>query len=267
MKVNHVKLWTDGRIAYFSSRADNAFWDTLWASQISTDYFKKYDQGDLGDYASIFEKYLKKSDRIIEAGCGTGRFVVALRARGYENIQGIDWGQPTINKVKALYPDLPIEFGDATKIDVVDSFFDAYISLGVVEHRQAGPEPFLIEAHRVMKPGGIALISVPYVNPLRELKRKLGFYSKQNLDGCEFYQYAFEKREFENLLNEAGFLVFMAQGVSGMYGIKEELPFLAAFFNHFPGGWRIEKFLSKWSVLDRFGHMILFVCEKREINH
>lgn len=263
MKINHTKIWEAGRIAYYSNRADNSYWDDIWAFQISAEYYAKYEQGDLGEYAPFFEKYLNEQDRIIEAGCGTGRFVVALLARGYVNVQGIDWGRPTIEKVKTLYPDLPIEVGNAMDVSSNNEFYDAYISLGVVEHRRAGPEPFLKEANRILKPGGIALISVPYVNPLRSLKRKLGHYRKLNLKGFEFYQYAFEKRAFENLLIEAGFNLILAKGISGMYGIKEELPLIAAFFNHFPGAWRIEKILRNWSILNSFGHMIIFVCEKK----
>ena len=262
-----IKIWEKGKIAWYASKADQAYWDSLWASQISTDYFARYRQGELDEYAPFFEKHLKKSDRIIEAGCGTGRFVVALKARAYDNVQGIDWGKPTIEKVKALFPDLPVEVGDATKIEVDDGYYDAYISLGVVEHRRAGPEPFLYEAYRVLKPGGVMIISVPYVNPLRNLKKTLGSYRDRNIPGLDFYQFAYGKEEFTHLLNTAGFEVIIAQGISGLYGIKEEIPLLATLFNHLPGGWRIEQSLRKWAYLNKFGHMLIFVCEKQGINN
>ena len=89
--------------------------------------------------------------------------MIALRARGFKHIEGIDWGERTIGIVKKVYPDLPVKVGDATRVDVPDDHFNAYLSLGVVEHRQEGPEPYLAEAFRVLKPGGYAFISVPFV--------------------------------------------------------------------------------------------------------
>jgi len=41
--------------------------------------------------------------------------------------------------------------------------FAAYISLGVVEHDPAGPDAILREAWRLLEPGGVLLLSVPYI--------------------------------------------------------------------------------------------------------
>ena len=257
-----IKIAVNDRITYFANNADQEYWNALWASQISPDFYAKYEGGMLDEYFPYFEQHLSKNDRILEAGCGTGRYVVALLSRGYANIQGIDWGKSTIDKVKTIFPDLPIEVGDATDVDVENNFYDAYISLGVVEHREAGPEPFLNEAFRILKPGGVALISVPYVNPIRNLKRNLGFYRNQVVTGFSFYQYAFQISEFASFLSAAGFHVLSTHGISGVYGLKDEFPFLRFFINNLPGGWRMEKYLNKFQFLNKFGHMILFVCNK-----
>ena len=262
MKPNRLKLWKDGRIIYYSKEADAGFWDNLWEGQISWEYYKEYESGILGEYYPFFEKYLSREDHILEAGCGTGRYVVALKARGYKFVNGIDWGKQTIDKVKSIFPDLPVAVGDATKVNVGNDYYDGYISLGVVEHREAGPEPFLIEAYRIIKPGGYAFFSVPYVNPLRNMKRILGYYGPRDLTGLTFYQYAFNKLDFRNFLEEAGFHLVKIHGVSGIYGLKEELPLLAWLLNNTPGAWRIEAFLKKIKWFDCFGHMILFICKK-----
>jgi len=47
-----------------------------------------------------------------------------------------------VEKAKEFDPDLPIVVGDVQNLDYPDSSFDAYISLGVVEHFEEGG-PFL----------------------------------------------------------------------------------------------------------------------------
>ena len=67
---------------------------------------------------------------------------------------------------------LRIEFGDILDIPYPDGYFDAYISMGVVEHFEGGPLPPLKEAHRVLKPGGLIFVSTPTVNVLRRIVRQ-----------------------------------------------------------------------------------------------
>lgn len=262
MKPQRVKIWKKGRLEYYSKVADAFYWDNLWEGQITEEYFEKYKKGVLDEYFPYFERYLSRDDRIIEAGCGTARYVVALLARGYKNVTGIDWGQSTIQKVKAIFPEIPIEVGDVTNINVNDSFYDGYISLGVVEHREQGPEPFLREAYRITKQGGYALISVPYLNHLRLIKARLGVYKSTKVNDLSFYQYAFQKSEFIHFLEKVGFKVLEVNGVSGWFGIREEIPFLALLLDTIPGGYRIQAHLRKSKFLDRFGHMALYICTK-----
>ncbi len=45
----------------------------------------------------IFNKYLKKTHKILEAGCGLGRWVFYLNSQGYD-IQGIELSDDAIYK-------------------------------------------------------------------------------------------------------------------------------------------------------------------------
>ena len=256
------KIWKNGKIAYYYDQANASFWDNHWEKLITRDYYKRYEDGDLDEYL-FFEEYLRKEDFILEAGCGTAQYVVALRSRGFKNIEGIDWGSQTISRVKAIYPDLPIKIGDVAKIETGNNYFDGYISLGVVEHRKEGPQPYLAEAFRVIKPGGYAFISVPYINALRCLKSRLGFYGKIVNTNMLFYQYAFSKSEFQNLLEKAGFETMEAHGIAGLFCLREELPFLFFLLDRMPGGWRVQQYMGKFNWINNWGHMILFVCKKR----
>lgn len=137
-----------------------------------------------------------------------------------------------------------------------------YISLGVVEHRQEGPERFLQEAYRVLETGGIAFISVPYFHHLRRLRARLGLYRGQR-DGKRFYQYAFTQTEFASLLEAAGFSVIDRMLYDGYKGVKDEITLLPWMFTKPVVGWRLQQRLRSWKWAERnLGHMILFVCRK-----
>lgn len=255
------RVWKNGRLVFYESSADAEHWDNFWANRISKEYYKASEAGSLDEYP-FFDLYLRKTDRILEAGCGTARYIIALRARGFQDVEGIDFGQKTIDSIKAIYPDLAVKVGDVMSVDADDNTFDGYISLGVVEHREEGPEPFLIEAYRILKPGGYAFISVPYVNILRDLKQKIGVYPRENKSGKDFYQYAYRKVEFARKLENAGFEVVKTHGVAGSYGFRDEFLDFFRMLDRLPGSWLINRFLKRFDRIDSLGHMILFICRK-----
>src|SRR3972149_4781459 len=48
----------------------------------------------------LFQKYLPRAGRILEAGCGTGRWVFYLRSRGYD-VCGVDLAPSALELAKA----------------------------------------------------------------------------------------------------------------------------------------------------------------------
>ena len=50
-----------------------------------------------------------------------------------------------------------------------DDTFDAYLSLGVIEHNVDGPQNAISEAFRVIKPGGHFFVSTPCNNIFRKI--------------------------------------------------------------------------------------------------
>jgi SAM-dependent methyltransferase len=249
------------RLVYYHSQPDVAFWDQHWQQHLSPENYQWAEQGVLLWFEKPFTRWLPRQGRILEAGCGLGQYVLALRVRGYQ-IEGVEWGTETVKAVRALYPDLPIRVGDVTRLEVLDGYYSGYISLGVVEHRREGPEPFLQEAYRVLEPDGMAFISVPYFHPLRRLKARLGLY-RGRPEGLAFYQYAFTDTEFSALLQAAGFEIIDQMLYGGFKGVKDEIPLLRQMFKWRGIGSRLQRWLQSWEWAERnLGHMILFVCRK-----
>ena len=249
------------RLVYYRSQPDAAFWDAHWHSFHPSEVYQIAVQGYLGCFEEPFTHYLPRHGRIIEAGCGLAQHVLALRVRGYD-AEGVEWGDATTKAVQAQFPDLPVRQGDVTQLNVPDATCHGYISLGVIEHLQAGPEPFLREAYRVLAPGGVACIAVPYFHPLRRLKAHLGMY-QEHPDGLQFYQYAFTPTELAALLRSHGFHVIDRMAYDSYKGIKDETPVVRRMFT-WPGiGRRWQQWLQQQRYLDAYlGHMILMVCQK-----
>jgi len=81
-------------------------------------------------------------------------------------------------------------FGLAYDVPVSDQSFDTAICTAVLEHLEE-PELALRECFRVLKPGGMAIYSVPFIWHVHEAPRDFYRYSKYGL------QYLFEKVGFE----------------------------------------------------------------------
>jgi SAM-dependent methyltransferase len=119
----------------------------------------------------LFLTYLSKKDRIIDAGCGFAKWVIYLHRRGYK-IVGIDNNKLAISKLKEFDSTIHVEMGDILNIKYPDNSFDAYISMGIVEHFEEGPQAPLNEAYRLLKPGALIFVSVPTVNIIRNIIRR-----------------------------------------------------------------------------------------------
>ncbi len=251
------------RLVYYQQKADPQYWDDHWKNLVNPEYYQWASKGELGCFAEIFSKYLPHQGKILEAGCGTGIYVIALRARGYD-IEGIEWGEKTVKLINDLYPSLPVKIGDVTRLNVPDEYYSAYISLGVVEHFQDGPEPFLREAYRILSSEGVALISVPYFNGLRRVKALLGLYRYSATIDLEFYQYAFFKKEFSLILAKNGFDVIDYYGYDACKCLDDEIPIIQNILALRFVGWRIRnRILSSHTFNQKLGHMLMFICKKK----
>ena len=255
----------DGRLTYYLRSADAGYWEDHWRDVVSSEFYAGAARGELGLFESLFPRYLPREGRILEAGCGLGQYVIALRVRGYQ-AEGIDWAGETVAEARARFPELPVRRGDATAIDVPDGHYAGYISLGVVEHRRAGPGPFLAEAARVLRPGGIALIAVPQFHLLRRAKAALGAY-RDDVGQASFYQYAFRWADLAANCRGAGLEVIAHRGYDAYKGVKDEWGAFARLFARRVGGRDIgylaQRVLQRLRpVENRLGHMVMLVCRR-----
>lgn len=252
------------RLSYYRCAASPEYWGSFFDDNRLNTYYQLAERGVLGLLETPFVRHLPKEGKIIEAGCGSGRYVLALRVLGYD-AEGIEWSEDLVRRILSHHPNLPVRRGNALQIDVPDGYYAGYISLGVVEHLQEGPERFMREAGRVLKTGGMALFSVPYVHPLRRAKMRLGMY-RDRLKDIEFYQYAFTSEEFVSLLNKWGFNLVEMMPLDAIGGLKSEIPLLATMLDH-PRWSHMSNAVLKWMLrhvpaLRTCGHQMMFITRK-----
>src|SRR6266516_795978 len=171
MKTFNKPHWQDrhryvsnGRMAWYGEPGDEHYWYEYWKARLTSNYYTSAETVDLAtdELGKVLLKAMRPDGLHLEAGCGAGYWVAALRHHGLM-IEGIEYAHNLVNLVHSLNPQLPIRQGNALHIDCPDNRYDTYLSIGVVEHCVEGPEPFLSEAYRVLKPEGKILISVPYL--------------------------------------------------------------------------------------------------------
>ncbi|MDQ3952092.1 MAG: class I SAM-dependent methyltransferase [Actinomycetota bacterium] len=125
------------------------------------------------DVAPYILRHLDPRGPTLEAGCGLGRFVAFMEHRGFQDVRGLDVSPEAVAIVNRLAPHLEVTCGDVSSLPFEDDSVRGIVSLGVVEHFREGPGPALREMARVMMPGGVAVVTVPYLNLVRRLKRWL----------------------------------------------------------------------------------------------
>lgn len=239
-------------------------WDDIWSKTPSQDYWKAALQGQLTvDYARLFNKYLPKESRLLEAGCGVGQVVLALRARGFD-CYGLDYAENVISLLSKEFPDVPFTQGDIRKIPFPDAYFDGYISLGVIEHFVDGQREMLAEAARVVKGGGHIFVSVPALNGFRKLRCWLSTYDKRA--DLPFFESCISVEELSSLLREAGFEPLDVNYTNTVMTFAQETPIRPLYryiedVRYVRGA--VDRLLRLFLPKSWFGHMVMVVGRKR----
>ena len=157
----------------------------------------------------VMLQHLPKGGLIVDAGCGTAKWPIYLRARGYRCV-GVEISRQACEYARTGDPGLPLVQGDTRTAPLKSACADAVISLGVVEHDEAGPAAGLRELRRLLKPDGVLVLSVPFnnafrrliINPLTTLVAARRRRASMRLG---FAEYRFTRAELRAHLQAAGF--------------------------------------------------------------
>jgi SAM-dependent methyltransferase len=143
--------------------------------------------------------------RVLEAGCGEG-YGAALLAGSARLVIGLDYDAITAAHVAARYPEVHVVRGNLAHLPL-----DVVANLQVIEHLwdQAG---FLRECIRVLRPGGLLLVSTP---------NRITFSPGRDTPINPFHTRELAGGELTQLLEEAGFRVRELLGVHHGPALRE----------------------------------------------
>lgn len=157
-------------------------------------------------FARLFREFAPTPPaRVLEIGSGTGAFLARLRRAGWRGV-AVDVSWDLLAGVRRR--GIPGSVGAFSALPVRDGSADALVMLEVIEHLLPGhAEAGLAEAARVLRPGGLLLLSTPHDEDLtdhRALCPNCGalFHTVQHLRSftAEALRALVEPRGFETTL-------------------------------------------------------------------
>lgn len=251
-----------------ASAASEEFWTGRWDEK-NIEVKDLSTSEEWGAIAGYFDK-LPMEAKILDAGCGTGEWVLWLLERGFD-VTGIDISDKTVKRLNAAFPGEHFKTGDVLNLDCDTESFDAVISWGVFEHFEEGMQKPLREAARVLKKGGMLMISVPHDNLRHGIRgrgnleswdgvfSKSGGYTKP----VRFYQWRMTMEELRRELLIAGYKPCAINPIYKRDGFQR---FLEWDMGLKPGSMPfrvINRIVTATGMIPKsFSHMIIAVAEK-----
>lgn len=162
-------------------------------------------------------------ERVLDVGCGEGRFTAALLGAGAD-VVGVDVAEEPLRRARMTHPELDLQvIPEQGPWPFADARFDVVWAGETIEHLidTAG---WFSEARRVLRPGGSLLLSTPAHGPLTLLLAALsrGAFAAR-FDPLADHLRFYSRTTLAELLGEFGFAEITIRGLGGVPGARRTL--------------------------------------------
>ncbi|NJE49565.1 methyltransferase domain-containing protein [Thermococcus sp. 9N3] len=166
--------------------------------------------------------------RLLDAGCGSGRFAMYFRELGAE-VHGIDISPRLVSLAKRRVQDGTFTLGSVTNIPYPENYFDIIISIEVLQH-VPNIKLALKEFHRVLKPGGVIVIidrnPISIMGALKPIFERLNRWMYKKDD--PFRERWYLSKTWREFLEEAGFNIDIMESIQRRWYSLDRFYFIKA---------------------------------------
>ena len=152
--------------------------------------------------------YAKDGERVLDLGCGNGRFSNYL---GKVDYVGIDFSEGMIKEAKKRFPEKRFLVDEAFNLPFEENYFDKVYGIAVIHQIPSHKYRLraLSEIKRVLKKGGMVFLTAWKMSEEEKRICNGTSFSEQDIYlKRKRYYYLFEEKELFLLLEEAGFNVY-----------------------------------------------------------
>lgn len=207
------------------------YWTDVWEQRnLSENIDQSVEENEAFPIINKYIENLPDKSRLLDGGCGMGEWVYYYTRRDKEVI-GLDISADTVLRLEKHFTNCQFRHGDIRDTGFSDNYFDAMFSWGTFEHFEIGLGECFQEAFRILKPGGLLFVSVPYQNfrhILRDRDAKTQNWNKvintsDKTKKTVFYQWRLTKAELASEFLINGFNVKEIHPIAKRTGVKRLL--------------------------------------------
>lgn len=166
---------------------------------------------------------VKAGERVLDVGCGEGRFTAELGRAGAHAV-GVDLAEEPLRRARARHPELELALiAEEERWELADASFDVVWAGEVLEH-VADTAAWLSEVRRVLRSGGSLLLSTPAhgrltLAGLALSRRAFARHFDPRSDHLRFYS----RDTLAELLGDFGFEQLKVRSAGGPPGARRML--------------------------------------------
>jgi len=172
--------------------------------------------------ASLLENsHINAASSVLEIGCGTGNYILAIREAIGCTCQGIDPSQEMLARARGRSPQVHFEAGRAERLEFEAGTFALVFSVDVIHHVE-DRVAFYREAFRVLKPGGRVCTVTDSEDIIRK-RQPLANYFPETVEP-EIARYP-HIADLHRMMEQAGFVEISEERVEHQFATRDIQPY------------------------------------------